>query len=312
MTEDSHAPTRSAALTLLAPISWGTTYVTITELLPPDRPVLVTALRTLPAGIALAGFAAARARWRPRGRQWLHHVTLAVFNFGLFFPLLIAGVYRLPGGVAASVGGSQPLLVAFASWLIRGERPRPRDLAIGVVAAIGVALVVVRPGSDIDAVGVLATLGANASFSVGVVLTKALPTPGHRVGATGWQLVIASVVIAPIALILEGPPPMLTATNAVGFAYLSLVATGAAFALWFNGIRRLPTQAPPVLGLAAPITGAALGWIILNEDLTTIQMVGFAITIAAITYAATIGARPAITHARAPSGHRRLTQPCTP
>lgn len=312
MKTTSAASTLVALLTLTAPISWGTTYVAVTELLPPDRPLLVAALRVLPAGIALAAYGAVRGRWRPRGQQWAHLLVLAVFNFALFFPLLIAAIYRLPGGVAASVGGVQPLLVALASTLIRHERPRRRDLGIGVVAAIGVALVVVRPGGGIDPVGVLAAAGANASFAVGVVLTKALPTPGHRMGATGWQLVIAAVVIAPLALLVEGPPPSLTGVNATAFAYLSLVATGAAFVLWFNGIRRLPTQAPPVLGLAAPITGAALGWMILGEDLTAIQMVGFVVTIAAISYAATIGARPASTADRTPARGLVVDRPCTP
>ena len=40
--------------------------------------------------------------------------------------------------------------------------------------------------------------------------------------------------------------------DVAGFAYLSLVGTALAFVLWFNGIRRLPTSAPPLLGLAAP------------------------------------------------------------
>lgn len=290
-----------ALATLLAPISWGTTYVTITELLPPDRPLLVAAVRVLPAGMLLTGFGVWSARWWPRGRQWLHLTVLAMFNFGLFFPLLIVGIYRLPGGVAASVGGVQPLLVALMSWIMRRERPRPRDLWLGLIAAAGVGLVVVRPDAGIDAIGVLAALGANVSFAVGVVLTRTLPTPPHRVAATGWQLAMASMAIAPLALVLEGRPPSLGPTELAGFAYLSLIATGAAFVLWFNGIQRLPTQAPPVLGLAAPLTGAALGWVLLGEDLTVLQMLGFGVTVGAIVYAATVGARSGEGVPRAPA-----------
>jgi probable blue pigment (indigoidine) exporter len=167
--------------------------------------------------------------------------------------------------------------------------PHRRDLVIGTLAALGVALVVIGPNAAIDPIGVAAAIGANISFSIGVVLTKKFPAPENRVGSTGWQLLLGAVILVPLAALIEGPPPALTSTSLVGFAYLSLVATGVAFLLWFNGIRRLPTQAPPLLGLAAPITGAVLGWVILNEDLSPIQVTGFVITTLAITYGATLG-----------------------
>lgn len=71
-------------------------------------------------------------------------------------------------------------------------------------------------------------------------------------------MLIAAAVLAPITLLIEAPPAAISPTNTVGFAYLSVIATGVAFVIWFTGISRLPTQAPPVLGLAAPLTGAAM------------------------------------------------------
>lgn len=282
-----------ALVTLLAPVSWGTTYVAITEMLPDGRPLLVACLRVLPAGLALAGYGLVVQRWRPRRSEWLRIGVLALLNFGFFFPLLILAIYRLPGGVAASVGGIQPLLVAGISFLVRREPIARRSTAIGVFAALGVGLVVVRPGAVVDWLGVAAAAAANLSFATGVVLTKTWPTPGHKVAATGWQLLIAAAVITPVMLMVDGQPPLPDGLELAGFAYLSLVATGGAFILWFRGIRMLPTPAPPILGLAAPVTGAILGWVLLGENLTVIQILGFLLTIGAITYAATHGATPA-------------------
>jgi probable blue pigment (indigoidine) exporter len=56
--------------------------------------------------------------------------------------------------------------------------------------------------------------------------------------------------------------------------------------VWFTGIERLPAAAPPLLGLAAPVTGAVLGWLVLGQSLSPLQLVGFAITLATIAYAA--------------------------
>jgi probable blue pigment (indigoidine) exporter len=284
-------PTVTALRTVLAPISWGTTYVVVTELLPAGRPLLVAAVRVIPAGIVLALLGALRSGWRPHGPEWGRTLALGTCNFGLFFPLLFVAVYRLPGGVAASAGGLQPLLVVAVTWLAVREVPARRTLGVGVVAAIGVGLVVVRPGAGIDPIGVLAAAAANLSFAVGIVLAKRLPPADDRVASTGWQLLAGGVLIAPLALLVEGGPPEIDLRAVGGFAYLSVVGTAIAYLLWFDGIRRLPAVAPPLLGLAAPITGASLGWLVLGEELSPLQLLGFVLTIGAIAYGATVGAR---------------------
>jgi probable blue pigment (indigoidine) exporter len=289
-----------AALTLLAPIAWGTTYVTVTELFPLDRPLFVATTRVLPAGLMLVALAAAVSRWRYgaggtrsgaaewrlRGAEWGRAATLALFNFGLFFPLLSVAVYRLPGGIAAVVGGLQPLLVAGLSRLVAGRRPGGRELMIGVAAAAGVALVVLRPGAQFDPLGVVAAVAANASFAMGVILSKRFPAPINQIAWTGWQLILSALVLGSLTVAVEGVPSTLDGRAWAGMGHLSLIGTAAAFILWFNGIRRLPVAAPPLLGLAAPVTGALLGWIILGQSLSPPQLAGFAITLSAIAYGA--------------------------
>ena len=96
-------------------------------------------------------------------------------------------------------------------------------------------------------------------------------------------------------IVVEGTPSSLSTRNLAGFAYLSLIGTALAFVVWFNGIRRLPAAAPPLLGLAAPVTGAVLGWVIIGQSLTPLQLVGFAIAIGSIVYGASMGSSGART-----------------
>ena len=102
------------ALTALAPMSWGTTYIVTTEFLPPGHPLLVGALRSLPIGLLLT----IALRQLPKGIWWWRILILGGLNIGIFHPLLLIAAYRLPGGVVASTGAIQPLLVALFSWLI--------------------------------------------------------------------------------------------------------------------------------------------------------------------------------------------------
>jgi probable blue pigment (indigoidine) exporter len=63
---------------------------------------------------------------------------------------------------------------------------------------------------------------------------------------TAWQLVAGSIVLLPAALLVEGAPPALPAPSALGFAYLTLIATALAYVAWFAGLRRL---SPGVVGV---------------------------------------------------------------
>lgn len=284
----------TALLTGAAPVTWGTTYVAVAALMPPGRPLLVAALRTLPAGLLLLALVALR-RNNPDDagggaaagiRVWLREVPAALASFGVFFPLLTVAVYRLPGGVAAAVGGLQPLLVLGLTGALDRRRPRAVDLAVGVAAAVGVALVVVRPGAGLDPVGVLAAVAANLAFSVGVVLARRDRSGVDPVLATARRLMIASALLVPLTLAVEGAPPPPDPGVVVGTLWLGVVGTGVAFVLWFRGIPRLPVAAPPLLGIAAPVTGVILGRVLRGEVLSAVQQAGFLLSVAAIAYGA--------------------------
>ena len=286
-------------VTLLAPISWGTTYIVTTELLPGGQPLTVAALRVLPAGLLLIAVGTVRSRWRPRGRaEWRRHALIALFNFALFFPLLIAATYRMPGALVSAAGGLQPLFVATIAYLLFRRPASKRELLTGIAAAIGVALVVGIGTASFDLIGVLATVAATASFGLSVVLTKRFPAPPDRIAATGWQLGLSALVLVPAAIVTEGFPTISTGAAVLGHSYLSLIATGVAFIFWFSGIQRLPTHVPPLLGLATPLTGTAIGWAFLGEALNTVQIAGFFLTVGAIS----VGVRSA----------RPRLEPCPP
>ncbi|MFI8187455.1 EamA family transporter [Streptomyces sp. NPDC085946] len=267
------------ALTALAPVSWGTTYAVTTEFLPADRPLSTAALRALPAGLVLL----AAARVLPRGVWWGKAAVLGALNIGAFFPLLFLAAYRLPGGTAAAVGSVGPLCVIGLSALLLGQRPAPRTLLAGVAAAVGVGLVVLTSAGAPDVLGVLAALGSTAAMSAGTVLTQRWGRP-EGVGPlalTGWQLTAGGLLVAPLALGVEGVPPALDAPAIGGHLYLALANTAVAYWLWFRGIGRLTATQVTLLGPLSPLTAAVVGWAALGQALTAVQVAGMVLAFAA-------------------------------
>ncbi|EWC63274.1 Permease of the drug/metabolite transporter (DMT) superfamily [Actinokineospora spheciospongiae] len=271
---------RITLLTAIAPAVWGTTYVVTTELLPPGHPLFASLVRAGPAGLV----AIALTRALPTGSWWWKSAVLGVLNIGAFFPLLFVAALHLPGGVAATLGAAQPLVVAVLVVVVLREPFSAWRLSWGLVGITGVALVVLRSTAALDAVGVVAGLASAVSMGVGVTLTKkwGRPTGVPAMGLAGWQLTAGGLLLLPTALLVEGVPPAVDSTALAGYAWLGLIGGLLAYTLWFSGIARLPVASVAVLGLLSPLVAATLGAVLLDQTLGAVQVVGFALALAAI------------------------------
>ena len=267
------------AVTAITPVVWGTTYLVTTELLPPNHPAFAAAVRAVPAGL----LALLIARQFPRGIWWWRSLVIGTLNIGIFFPLLFMSAERLPGGVAATFGAVQPLVVAGLAIVVLGLPPSAWHFGWGLAGLAGVSLVVLGPDADLDPVGVVAGLAGAMSMALGVTLAKRWGRPDgvSAIGFAGWQLAAGGVVLVPLSA-LEGTPEAIDAGGAAGYLWLGLVGGLLAYTLWFRGIGRLPVTSVAMLGLLSPIVATALGVVVLGETFTPLQLAGFALALMAI------------------------------
>lgn len=269
---------RVALAAALAPIAWGSGYYVTQEFLPPDRPLFGAAVRALPFGLVLLAL-------RPgllQGSWWWRTALLGALNFAAFFVLIFVAAYRLPSGVAATLTATAPLFVMVFAWALAGERPHPRSLIAAAIGLAGVGVLVLHGGVRLDAVGVLASLGAVLCSSLGFVLVKIWRPPVELMTFTGWQMVFGGLLLVPLALAVEGAPPALDGRALGGFAYLGLVGTVLAYVVWFRGLRRLPAAAVSLIGLLNPVAGAVIGATLAHEVFTVTQVAGIVLVLGGV------------------------------
>ncbi len=291
-------------LTAVAPIAWGSTYFVTRLLLPADAPLWGSVLRALPAGLVVLLI----ARSLPRGAWWWRSLVLGTLNVGGFFVLVYIAGQRLPSSVAATLMSLSAACMMLFAWGFLRQRPR---LVAGIgagVGLVGVALMVgVGGGGAVDPWGVAASLGAMIASSLGFVLTARW---GKDVGAlpmTAWQLLGGAVVLLPVAVLVEGAPPVLTVSSGLGFAYVALIATALAYVAWFSGLRHLPPGTVGIVGLLNPVTGTVLGVALAGEVFGPAQAVGIGLVLGGIA----LGSWRGSPRWRRPAGKRRSTASMT-
>ena len=279
--------------TALAPVVWGTSYLTTTELLPPGHPLFAATVRALPAGLLLLLLPAllpplrgargsGRAFDRPRGSWWWRAAVLGGLNIGAFFALLFITAQRLPGGVAAVLTASQAVLVVVLSGPVLGQRVGPAQATAAVVGVGGIGLLVLTPQARLDAVGVAAGLGAAVATAVGIVLTRRWGRPVDLLTFTGWQLVAGGLLLLPFVLAVEGVPADVPPGAWLGLLWLAVPGGAVAYVLWFDGIAHLRAVAVSSLALLAPVTAAVLGWAVLGQRLGPAQLAGAGLVLGAV------------------------------
>lgn len=266
-------------LTALAPAIWGSTYIVTTEFLPPDRPFTAALIRTLPAGILLVLL----MRQNPKSNQWIRLIILSALNIGLFQAFLFVAAYRLPGGLAAVVGAIQPLMVMALAWALDHYRPRRLALWASIMGIFGMAALLLSPGSTWDGIGMVAALVGAASMAAGTYFSRRWRNCDLPVFAfTGWQLLIGGLILAPVAIMVDPPLPSLNLTQILAYAYLSIFGALFAYALWFRGIKRLPSVAVSSLGLLSPLMAVILGWVLLNQSMSGLSFLGLIMVLGSI------------------------------
>lgn len=265
-------------LTATAPAIWGSTYIVTTQLLPAGYPLTVAMLRALPAGLLLLLL----VRQLPQGIWWGRTFLLGALNFSFFWAMLFVSAYRLPGGVAATVGAVQPLIVLGLSRAVMGTTVHPLFVVAGLAGIAGVALLVLTPSASLDPIGIAAGLAGAVSMAFGTVLSRHWQPPVPPLTFTAWQLTAGGLLLVPVALFFEPALPVPTTENLVGFLFLGLIGAAVTYIIWFRGLAKLGPAAISPLGFLSPLVAVVLGWAMLGQDLSWPQIAGMAVVLASV------------------------------
>jgi probable blue pigment (indigoidine) exporter len=262
-------------LTAAAPLIWGSTYLVTTEFLPPDVPLLSAMLRTLPVGLLML----LCVRQLPAKGWWGKIFLLSMLNIGIFQALLFVAAYRLPGGVAATVGAIQPLVVVLLGWAVLNARTSMLSWIAALCGLAGVAMLVLGPAAKLDFIGVAAAAAGAFAMACGTLLTKKWLPPASTMVLTSWQLTAGGLFLLPLALLFETLPAELSLANVFGYIWLGLIGTGLTYVFWLRGVMKMPAAAVTTLSLLSPLSATVLGTLVLQQKLTLLQSAGMALVL---------------------------------
>jgi drug/metabolite transporter (DMT)-like permease len=268
---------------------WGSTYLAIRVMVETMPPLLGSAARFVLAGAILLGFLAAR-----RGVQAVTPSRVQIGSALAVGGLLvganaIVGVAEqdVPSGLAALLVASVPL------WLLlmrraSGERMGARRIAAVGLGFAGVALLL-APGEQPEGapvLGLLAVVGASAMWASGSFAAPRVSLPADPLTSTGWQMLLGGLVCASVGLGVgeagDVDVAAFSGDSLLAFAYLVVVGSLVAFTAYAWLLQNAPLGKVATYAYVNPVVAILLGWLILDETVTAITLVGAAIIVASV------------------------------
>jgi drug/metabolite transporter (DMT)-like permease len=266
---------------------WATGFIGARLSAPDAEPFTFLAIRfAIVATVLAAAALVAGAPW-PSRRAAGHALVVGALIHGAY----LGGVFwsisnGLPAGVAALIVGLQPLLTALLAALILGERISARHwlgLAIGI---LGVALVVwprlTFGDHGITPLTVAGSVLATLSITVGSIYQKRHMTGLDLRSGNSVQFLGATALLTIAAVLTERFEITWTGEVVFAMAWLVLVLSIGAITLLYLMIRHGEVSRIAGLFYLVPAVTAALAWVLFGETLSPVQILGMAVSAAAV------------------------------
>ncbi|MER7332851.1 MULTISPECIES: EamA family transporter [unclassified Micromonospora] len=215
---------------------------------------------------------------RPRVRGYRRADWLLIGGFGVALASMNTLFYHaidlIPLGPAVMLEVLGPLVLSVvtarraASWLWAG------------LAAAGVALLSNAGFDRLDPVGIGYALAAGAMWAAYIMLSARIGQRFPKADGLALAMTAAAAMTLPLGVGTSGTTLLSPTVLAVGSA-VAVLSSVLPYTLELLALRRMPTATFAVLMSLGPAVAALAGFVVLNQQLTTVEGLAMALVIAA-------------------------------
>ncbi len=260
---------------------WSTGFIVARYGMPHAPPMKFLAMRfALSIACFLPWIVLARVPWPKTRTQWLHLcVTGVLMHAGYLGGVWAAVKAGMGSGLSSLIVGFQPVLTAI--WLSSMGGVVTRRQWVGLTLGfVGLLLVVSRKfgqGAEADWFNLSLAIGALFSITVGTLYQKRYVQPCDVRSASAIQLSAALLVALPLAL-LETRGHCLERRDGGSDGLVGSGTDIGGSSLLYLLIQRGAATSVTTLLYLVPPTTALMAWMLFDEPITLVTLVGTALT----------------------------------
>lgn len=279
--EQSENSSKAYIAIITAVVLWGGSFAAMRSSIAEVGAFSLMTLRTLVAAIILLPLLPRflkqlKTSWR-KGDGRLIFLTV-LMQPCLYFLFESNALRFTSASQAGMISATVPILTAIGAWLVLSE-PVGKRMILGIAMAVGGIIVITLAGSS-DSGASRPVLGNSLEFLAMICAAGNLVSVRGLSRRYNTWLLTALQTFAGAVFFLPGLIPLLR--SGIGFSgipwlpvlYLGVAASLAAFGLYNWGMGRIPAARASSFINLVPVVAALGAWFILDERLTSLQILG--------------------------------------
>jgi drug/metabolite transporter (DMT)-like permease len=267
---------------------WGSSFIFTKIAVQNLPPALFAGVRFVTAGVLLAMFARTLggSHLPTRLIEW-RHVTVAGF-FMVFISngLNTWAIQFLPSNESALLNGTSAFWIAGLGVFGRRGHPLTRWAILGLVVGFIGAVLMLIPKGPVFSKGSLAQLGvltACASWSLGTLYYRSINSQLGSMMFMALQMLMGGLMLLALSVVrgdsMHWPP---NGPGLIALCYLTFLSSGLAYTAYGWLTMHTTPALISTYSYVTPAIAAVLGWLVLHEPLSGLQLTGMAIIIVGV------------------------------
>lgn len=211
--------------------------------------------------------------------RWRELLVMGLINNAIPFTLIFAGQTKIGAGLASILNATTPLWAVLVAQVFTTDEKISTAKLIGCALGLAGMVLLIGPAAlgiaDSPLWAKLAVVGAAVSYGFAASFGKRFRDISPRITATG-QLTASSLIMLPLALVVDQPWTMAMPPAPVIAAILALalISTAFAYLVFFRVLSIAGATSASLVTLLVPPAAILLGIVFLGETLTLMETMG--------------------------------------
>ncbi|MGE1029778.1 DMT family transporter [Bacillus sp. GKis3/1] len=212
-----------------------------------------------------------------RKKDWLLFAWIGFIGYFISITCQFIGTKLSDAHTGSLVTSATPAFIVIFAAIILKEKLTARRLLSTIIATIGVIIVI---GWDIEIgsyfIGTIILVGAAITWALLSIYVKIASARFSSLVITTYAIFFSLFFITPFMVweFQSNPIKHMTLYVILGVLYLGIVSTAGAFFLWNKGLELMDASIGSLFFFFQPIVGSLLGWLLLNETLSSNFFIG--------------------------------------
>ncbi|ATI53603.1 MULTISPECIES: DMT family transporter [Bacillus cereus group] len=212
-----------------------------------------------------------------RKKDWLLFAWIGFIGYFISITCQFIGTKLSDAHTGSLVTSATPAFMVIFAAIILKEKLTARRLLSTIIATIGVIIVI---GWDIEIgsyfIGTIILVGAAITWALLSIYVKIASARFSSLVITTYAIFFSLFFITPFMVweFQSSPIEHMNLYVLLGVLYLGIVSTAGAFFLWNKGLELMDASIGSLFFFFQPIVGSLLGWLLLNETLSSNFFIG--------------------------------------